>query len=71
MTDSDKILLELGEIKGRLDGVLTALASHVERLNYHSSRIGKVETRQSWVLGAATAASGILATVVSFFGLRG
>lgn len=70
MTDSERILLELGTIKGQLKGVLTALAAHSGRLDTHSRRLGKVEGKQSWVLGAATAASAILAAVVSFFGMR-
>ena len=71
MTDNEKILLELGTIKGQLQGVLTALISHSGRLDTHSRRLGKVEGRQSWVLGAATATSAILAAVVSYFGARG
>ncbi len=70
MTDNDKILLELGTIKGQLGGVLTALASHSARMNNHSSRIGAVERRQSWVLGAATATSSLLVAVLSYVGLR-
>ena len=71
MTDSEKILLELGIIKGQLQGVLTALIAHSSRLDTHSRRLGQVERKQSWVLGAATAASAILAAVVSYFGARG
>ena len=70
MTTEDKILLELGTIKGQLKGVLVALSAHSGRLDTHSRRLGKVEGKQSWVLGAATAASAILAAVVSFFGMR-
>lgn len=70
MTTEDKILLELGTIKGQLEGVLTALGTHSARLDTHSRRLGKVELKQSWVLGVATAASAILAAVVSFFGMR-
>ena len=71
MTNDEKILLELGTIKGQLQGVLTALAAHSDRLDTHSRRLGKVEVKQGWVLGAATAASAVLAAVVSYFGARG
>ena len=71
MTTEDKILLELGTIKGQLTGVLTALSAHSSRLDTHSRRLGRVEVKQGVVLGAATAASAILAAVVSYFVPRG
>jgi hypothetical protein len=51
--EHDKILYELGEIKGTLTGMKDMMEAQAGRTTKVEDRITKVEGKQSWYSGAA------------------
>lgn len=74
MADDNKILIQLGEMKGTLGELKGTLNSFVlshgnlnKRVDEHDNRIIKVENKLAWVLGASAGISLIVGCFLRFF----
>lgn len=70
------LLLQVGELNGKADGIIRQLDTiiadnvlcHADRDNIYSE-LGKIKTKQGWMLGTATGAGTVLGAIAGAIGM--
>jgi hypothetical protein len=65
-----EVMEKLGNMDGKLDGVMRTQDIHRDRMNHHSGRLGKVERSQSRLKGGVAVLAfvmGVMGTVWGIF----
>lgn len=57
MTDSEQILLKLGEISGKLDSAIARADRTDKAIGSVEERLGALERGRAWIIGAGAALS--------------
>ena len=64
----EEILRGLGRLEGKMDSLMSSIKEINRDVAKHDSRIRSLESRQSWVIGAAAVLGLCLSIVVRFVG---
>jgi hypothetical protein len=65
-----EILLAIGRVEGKLDGILGAQLRHESRLDKHDHRLGILERWQARVLGMGAAAGAGASFLLKLIGVH-
>ena len=67
MADLNEVHYKLGQVDGKMDQMLAAQLEITGTQKTHSKRIGKLERKGAFQLGAAAGVGTISGTIASFF----
>jgi hypothetical protein len=65
-----EVLLAIGRVEGKLDGILGAQTRHESRLDKHEARLGGLERWQARVLGMGAAAGAGMSFLLKLIGVH-
>lgn len=75
MTDHNDIMRAIGNLEGKVDGLIRTVVAHDEkqtnRLNDHALRIRTMERKWAWVAGLLAAAGGGIGSLVTYIRTNG
>lgn len=73
MSDLDhqlEVQRTLGRMEGKLDALVTTMATHVEDDKTVEKRVGKLERRQAWTSGASAVIGTLIGWTVTLLGSK-
>lgn len=71
MEDNNRdILLAIGRVEGKLDGIVGAQARHEGRLDKHEARLGGLERWQAKVIGMGAASGAAMSFLLKLIGVN-